>query len=209
MDKIDLSKERADLYKPSAKAPVLVDVPEWQYIMIDGRGDPNTSKEYQDAIAALYSISYILKFMVKKGPTAVDYRVMPLEGLWWAKDMAEFTAGSKDNWFWTMMIRQPEFITAAMYKEALAKAKEKAKAETGVLKQLSALYFAQLTEGKCATIMHIGPFSAEGPTIAGLHKFIRDQGMKPAGKHHEIYLSDIRKADPAKWKTVLRQPVGK
>lgn len=201
MEKIDLKKELKFLYQPSNKEVVSVGVPAMNFLMVDGKGDPNTSKEYADSIEVLFALSYTLKFMVKKGKQAIDYGVMPLEGLWWADDMKAFTAGDRTNWKWTSMIMQPDFITLEMV--------EKAKADVEKKKSLPALplvRFESIAEGKSAQIMHIGPFSEEGPTIEKVHQFIEQQGGKRMGKHHEIYLSDIRKADPSKWKTVIRQP---
>lgn len=201
MTKIDLKQQLKQLYQPSAKEVVLVDVPPMNYLMLDGEGDPNTSPAYADAVEALYAVAYTVKFMVKKGPLAIDYGVMPLEGLWWTADMAQFTTADKSNWQWTMMIMQPDFVTVELVNQAIAEATKKKK-----LAAIAQMRFAALAEGRCAQILHIGPFSAEGPTIAKVHQFIAARG-KLHGKHHEIYLSDIRKADPAKWKTIIRQPM--
>ena len=201
MTKVDLKQQLKHLYQPSAKEVVLVEVPPMNYLMVDGEGDPNTSQAYADAVAALYAVAYTVKFMVKKGPLAIDYGVMPLEGLWWAEDMANFSVDDKSSWQWTMMIMQPDFVTAALVDTAIADVKKK-KTPAAIAK----VRFAALIEGTCAQILHIGPFSAEGPTIAKVHQFIAARG-KLTGKHHEIYLSDIRKADPAKWKTIIRQPM--
>lgn len=140
--------------------------------------------------------------MVKKGAPAIDYGVMPLEGLWWADDMSKFSAGDKSSWKWTMMIAQPDFISKEMVDAAIADMKRK-KNPTAI----SRLRFEAYVEGMCAQILHIGPFSAEGPTIERVHRFIAASGCKLCGKHHEIYLSDIRKAAPEKWKTIIRQPM--
>ena len=136
------------------------------------------------------------------GPLAIDYGVLPLEGLWWAEDMAAFSIHNKANWKWTMLMVQPDFITPGMVVEAVQAVKRKS--NPPLLEQVR---FETYHEGLCAQIMHIGPFSAEGPTIERLHRFIADSGRQRRGKHHEIYLSDIRKADPAKWRTVIRQPI--
>ena len=202
MQKIDFKKDLKHLYQPSAKAVMEVDVPPMNFLMVDGAGDPNTAQAYADAIEVLYNVSYTVKFMVKKGELAIDYGVMPLEGLWWADDMAAFTAADKANWKWTAMIMQPDFVTKAMIDSAIADVKKK-KNPTA----LPLVRFEVFAEGRCAQILHIGPFSTEGPTIQRLHQHIDAHG-KRVGKHHEIYLSDIRKADPAKWKTVIRQPMG-
>jgi hypothetical protein len=139
--------------------------------------------------------------MIKKGPTAIDHSVMPLEGLWWADDMSTFTGNDKSNWKWTMMIMQPSLITQKISSAAIAGVKEKKK-----LAAISRVRLEEFAEGTCAQILHIGPFSEEGPTIEKVHRFIAANGER-VGKHHEIYLSDIRKADPAKWKTIIRQPM--
>jgi hypothetical protein len=139
--------------------------------------------------------------MVKQCPLAIDYRVLPLEGLWWVDNMSLFSTEDKDSWQWTAMIMQPSFINLDIVSEALATVKKKKK-----LPILAEMRFDTFCEGYCAQIMHIGPFAEEGPTIKRMHNFIDTQG-KLAGKHHEIYLSDIRRANPAKWKTVIRQPL--
>jgi hypothetical protein len=188
------------LYNASAKEAARVEVPAMNFLMIDGAGDPNTAMSYREAVEALFAVAYAIKFKVKK-TLAIDFGVLPLEGLWWADDLAAFTSGDKAKWKWTMMIMQPEFASAAMVRDTVAEVGKKKK-----LPALPLLNFKPFHEGQCAQIMHVGPFSAEGPTIARLHAFIAALGGKPAGKHHEIYLSDIRKADPARWKTVIRQP---
>lgn len=201
MDKIDFKKELSALYKPKAKVVSVVDVPPLQFLMIDGQGDPNTSTQYAHAVEALFSLSYTLKFMVKKGEAAIDYAVMPLEGLWWADDMSAFDADQKSQWKWTMMIMQPDFIDSQMVGKAMQDlAKKKS------LPALSQVRFEKFHEGKSAQLLHIGPFSEEGPSVARLHEFILANGAL-RGKHHEIYLSDIRRAEPSKWKTIIRQPM--
>ncbi len=202
MEKRDLKKELKHLYQPSAKKVVQVDVPTMKYLMVDGTGDPNTSPAYAKAVEALFAVSYAIKFIVKKGPAGIDYGVMPLEGLWWANNRSTFTTKNKSNWKWTMMIMQPDFVTCALIDRAVEDVRRKK-----ALAALGNVRCAPLTEGTCAQIMHVGPFSAEGPTIQRLHLFIADCGCAPVGKHHEIYLSDIRKTDPGKWKTIIRQPM--
>lgn len=202
MEKIDLRKALKHLYQPRAGEVVEVEVPPMNFLMIDGHGDPNTSKEYSGAVEALFSLSYTLKFMLKKGAPAVDYAVMPLEGLWWAEDMATFGTADKSNWQWTAMIMQPAYVTQALVRDALLELQRKKS-----LDALSRLRLDSLAEGRCAQTLHVGPFSAEGPTIERVHAFIAAAGCQCAGKHHEIYLSDIRRAVPAKWKTVVRQPM--
>jgi hypothetical protein len=199
--KIDFKKTLKHLYQPSAKEVILVDVPTMNYLMVDGEGDPNKSQSYSDAIEALFTVSYAVKFMVKKGALAIDYGVMPLEGLWWADDMSAFSTEDKSGWKWTMMIMQPDLVTKEIIDSAISDVRKKNSPAA-----ISKVRFEALTEGQCAQILHVGPFSEEGPTVEKVHQFIDSRG-KRTGKHHEIYLSDIRKADPAKWKTVIRQPM--
>ena len=201
VQKTDLKKELKHLYLPSAKEASIVEVPAFTFLMIDGQGDPNTAPEYAQAVEALFSVSYAVKFMVKKGIQAIDYGVMPLESLWWADDAAPFSVESKESWQWTAMIMQPSFVAGDVIDAALVEVAKKKK-----LPALERLRHAPFPEGRCAQILHVGPFAEEGPTVARLHRFIDEQDKKPVGKHHEIYLSDIRKAEPAKWKTVIRQP---
>ena len=202
--KLDFKKTMKEYYQPSSKEVVLVEVPEMQFLMIDGMGSPGDSKEYQDALAALYPIAFKAKFLSKaKGK---DYVVPPLEGLWWADNMDDFIEGNRDKWKWTMMIMVPEWISQDIIDEAIAITKEK-KPELKEL--LPKLRLEKYKEGKAAQIMHIGPYSEEGPTVQKIHDFIQKEGGKMDGhkkKHHEIYLSDPRKANPATMKTVIRQP---
>jgi hypothetical protein len=199
---IDLKKELKHLYNSSSKEVTEVDVPAMNFLMVDGEGDPNTSQAYVEAIEVLFAVSYTVKFMVKKGELAIDYGVMPLEGLWWADDMTRFSPDDKSNWKWRAMIMQPPFVNADLIDHALSEVKKKKNPAA-----ISKVQFASWTEGKSAQIMHIGPFSEEVPTIERLHRFIDVSNRQRTGKHHEIYLSDIRKADPKKWKTIIRQPM--
>ncbi|HZW26024.1 MAG TPA: GyrI-like domain-containing protein [Gallionella sp.] len=201
MEKLDLKKELKHLYQASAKEATQLEVPPLNYLMVNGEGDPNTAPAYAEAVEALFAVSYALKFMVKKGAQAIDYGVMPLEGLWWADDMSKFSTDDKSGWKWTMMIAQPTFVDRELVDAAVAETKRKKNPAA-----ISRLRFETYTEGRCAQILHVGPFSEEGPTIAKLHGFIEAAGHL-RGKHHEIYLSDIRKAAPANWKTIIRQPM--
>jgi hypothetical protein len=203
MKKVDVKVELKPLYQPSAKGVVRVEVPAMNYLMIDGTGDPNTSQAFKDAVEVLFSLSYTLKFMVKKSVLAIDYGVMPLEGLWWVDDMSSFSADDKSNWKWTVMIMQPNFITGDLVADAITEVKKNKNPSA-----LPSARFEVWAEGICAQTLHIGPFSEEGQTIGKVHAFIDACGCKRIGKHHEIYLSDIRRGDPRKWKTVIRQPMG-
>jgi hypothetical protein len=200
VEKIDYKKELAALYRPSAKKVVTVDVPAFNFIMTDGQGDPG-SEVFAAAVEALFSVSYTLKSMIKKGPRQLDYGVLPLEALWSADDPTAFTEGRKDEWCWSAMIMQPEFIDEELYAQAIAQVTKKKP-----LAALEKLRFESFTEGQAAQTLHLGPFSEEGPTVERVHQFIASEGRVLCGRHHEIYLSDIRKAAPAKWKTVIRQP---
>ena len=200
MARIDLKRELKHLYSPSAKAVVEVDVPALRFLMIDGQGDPNTTPAYAEAVEALFSVSYTAKFMVKRA-TGIDYAVMPLEGLWWADDHAAFAANDRARWRWTMMILQPDVVEDAVLEAAITQVRGRKR-----LPAVHRLRLESFVEGRCAQVLHVGPFTEEGPTIERLHAFIAERG-RLAGKRHEIYLSDIRRAHPAKWRTVIRQPM--
>ncbi|MFX0009338.1 MAG: GyrI-like domain-containing protein [Candidatus Hermodarchaeota archaeon] len=201
--KVDFKKTMKEFYQPSSKEVVMVVVPKMQFLMIDGMGSPGDSKEYQDALAVLYPVAFKTKFLSKaKGR---DYVVPPLEGLWWADNMNDFIQGNRDKWKWTMMIMQPDWITKEMINESIEITKE---SKPELLKVIPKVRLEQYNEGKAAQIMHIGPYSEEGSTIQKLHAFIKRQGGTFDGhenKHHEIYLSDPRKANPATMKTIIRQ----
>ncbi|MCA9730583.1 MAG: GyrI-like domain-containing protein [Deferribacteres bacterium] len=201
MEKFDFKKTLKEFYDPSPKQVSEANLPAINYLMVDGVGNPNTSKEFMDATEALYSMAYTLKFMCKKPPISKDFVVMPLEGLWWMENMTEFTLENKDQWQWTLMIMQPDFVTT----ELIAEARDQVKAKKAPV-ALQKLRFEKYSEGRCAQIIYVGPYSDEHPTIQLIHDFIKEKGGKLQGKHHEIYLSDPRKTAPEKLKTVLRQP---
>jgi hypothetical protein len=201
VEKIDLVKQLKHLYNPPKNQITVVDVPAMSFFMVDGQGDPNTAPAYREALEALYAASYTLKFMLKQAPDGRDYRVMPLEGLWWTEGDGSFDFAHKDAWSWTAMIVQPDFITAGQAEEAVAKARAKRD-----LPGLARIRFERFEEGRAAQILYVGPFADEGPTIARIHAFIAERGGRLTGKHHEIYLSDPRRTAPEKLKTVIRQP---
>lgn len=203
MSKIDYKKEMKDLYKPSKVQIVSVKVPKLNFLMVDGKGDPNKAKEYQDAIETLYAMSYKIKFISKK-ENGNDFVVMPLEGLWWSDDMATFSPGQKDDWKWTAMIMQPDVIDTKMFEIALKEVKAKKD-----LPSLSKIRFESYEEGLSAQVMYLGAYTDEAPTIAKIHKYIKKEGYKLTKKHHEIYLSDPRRVAPEKLKTIIRQPMSK
>ena len=201
MPKIDFKKTLKHLYNPPRKFTV-VEVPEMQFLMVDGHGDPNTAQEYKDAVEALYAAAYNVKFASKRALDQ-DYVVPPLEGLWWAEDMTTFLSRDKSAWDWTMMVMQPDWITRQMVEEAVQQV-----AKSKDLPALVNLRLETYHEGLSVQIMHIGSYDDEGPTLARLHgEFLPENGLTEAGKHHEIYLGDPRRTAPDKLKTVLRQPV--
>jgi len=207
MPKMDLRKELKHLYAPSAKQVALVDVPEFQFAQIDGAIEPGqapgTSPAFEQALAALYGITYTLKFMSKlRADDPIDYTVMALEGLWWVEE-GEFDITQPGNWRWTMMILQPDHITPAMFAEGLAQLRKK----RGDSPALDKLRLARFHEGLALQIMHIGPYANEPATIARMDAFAQEKGYRMIGKHHEIYLGDPRNAAPEKLKTILRHPV--
>ena len=202
MLKIDFKKEMKYLYSPSKKAFGVVDVPATNFLMVSGNGDPNTSPAYQQAVQALYSVAYKIKFSSKK-TFERDYTVPPLEGLWWAEDMVAFSGKlDKDAWLWTMMIMQPNWINQEMVNAAINEVRKKDENPA-----LEKLHFDNYHEGLSVQIMHIGSYDSEGPLIADMHAYIEENGYQSNGKHHEIYISDPRRVVPEKLKTVLRQPV--
>jgi hypothetical protein len=203
-EKIDLTKDLKALYFPSAKAPVLVEVPPMRYLMLDGSGPPGTPF-YQAIVSALYSLSYTLKFALKK-QQGIDYGVLPLEGQWWVPEGQEYRMDVRDNWQWTMMIRQPEWVTPELIEAARAQVIKKG-GDAAAASRAAKARFEVLDEGLAAQILHIGPYDAEPPVIQRLHAFVSEQGYRLRGKHHEIYMGDPNRTAPEKLKTVLRHPV--
>jgi hypothetical protein len=203
MSKIDFKQTLKQYYQPPGGAFTLVDVPAMQFLMVDGQGDPNTAVAYQEALQALYAVAFKLKFL-SKNELGRDYVVPPLEGLWWAQDMASFALQrDKNAWLWTMMIMAPDWIGARMFETAVSAA-----AKGHDLPGLARLRLATYGEGLAVQIMHTGSFEDEAPMLRRLHEeFLPANDLAPNGKHHEIYLSDPRRVAPQKLKTVLRQPV--
>jgi hypothetical protein len=202
---LNLRKTMRHLYNPRPDRVTVVDVPPLNFLMIDGRGNPNTAPAYQEAVEALYSLAYGLKFHIKRSQQ-MDFAVMPLEGLWWVKGQEEFDLRElmerRDEWQWTMMIAQPEIVTVEMVDTLRAEAVRK-REPTG----LNLIRFESFAEGHAAQTLHGGPYAAELPTVERLHAFILANGYTLRGKHHEIYLSDPRRSVPEKLKTILRQPI--
>ena len=196
--KTDFKKELA-AYSARRGAFDIVEVPPLRYLMIDGHGDPNT-QEYGDAISTIFPVAYKLKFLSKKELDR-DYVVMPLEALWWSDDMASFTTGrDKSQWDWTALNMVPDWITDDFF--------DRARAAAGDAPAIEKVRIETLTEGRCVQTLHLGPFDDEGPVLARMHdEYIPAQGLRMTGKHHEIYFSDLRRTDPSKLRTILRQPV--
>ena len=197
-----------DVDRPPAE-PVLVEVPEMTYLMLDGKGDPN-GPEYPTAIAALFAVSYPVVIALNRDRGRAGrprLKVGPLEGLWWleGEDYDGFDPRTSDRtrWRWTAMIRRPDDLPDDLHADALARAARKVGEET-----TTRLRVERLHEGRCATMLHHGPYRDEAPNIERLHRFIDDQGLTPRGRHHEIYLTDARRTAPERMRTVLRQPVG-
>jgi hypothetical protein len=208
MTQLDLRQQWKHLYAPPAGKVALVDVPELKFVMIDGRVEPGeapgTSPGFEAAMGALYGAAYTLKFMSKlRKEDPIDYPVMALEGLWWVED-GQFDITIKDNWVYTLMIMQPDHITPDMFAEALAQVAKKKPNPA-----LSRLRLASFCEGLCVQAMHIGPYATEPATIEKMRQWAATSGYRFAHNHHEIYLGDPRRADPAKLKTVLRHPVAR
>jgi hypothetical protein len=196
--KTDLKKEIAS-YQARAGVFSEVVVPSLRYLMIDGRGDPN-GQDYADAIAAIFGVAYKLKFMSKRELDR-DYVVMPLEALWWADDLSAFTSErDKSRWSWTALNLVPDWITEEQF--------ERARAAAGDAPALGRLRLETLSEGRCVQTLHVGSFDEEGPVLEAMHHdVIPARGLQMTGMHHEIYLSDIRRTEPSKLRTILRQPV--
>lgn len=198
MTSVDLKRLYPDY--SATRAPALVTVPQRPHLMVDGHGDPNTSPVYREAVETLYPLAYALRAQIKRA-TGDAYTVMPLEGLWWAEDMSTFSVEDKSAWLWTLLICLPDAVAHVPADDVIA--------EVTRTKGLRAdARIEQFGDGEAAQVLHVGPFAAEGPTIENLHAYIEAQGLGLAGKHHEIYLSDMRRTDPAKLRTIIRQPAG-
>jgi hypothetical protein len=202
--KVDFKKELKELYNPKVGAFSLVQIPKLHYLMVDGQGDPNKVVEYQEAVQALFSVSYTMKFH-SKNELGKDYVVPPLEGLWWSDNFDDFRSRRKNNWSWTLMIMVPDWLGNKEFKEAVRTVQTK---KPGI--KVERLRLESLSEGLSVQIMHIGSYDDETPTLLKLHdEWLPANGLKETLKHHEIYIGDPRKTPAAKLKTVIRQPVRK
>lgn len=204
-------KKTLDAYQAKRGVIRLVEVPPLQYLMVDGTGDPNTAQAYQDAVTALFPLAYTLKFASRE-KLGIDTVVMPLEGLWHAPEMESFTSQrDKSAWLWTLMIMVPDHVTPEMFADAVASVETKAvKKKEQPSPALPSVRLETLAEGLSVQTLHVGPFDDEGPVLDDLHhRFIPENGLEMTGLHHEIYLSDMRRVEPAKLRTILRQPVAR
>ena len=204
--KIDLRKELKHLYAPSPKKIAIVEVPPFQYAMVDGTVEPGqkpeSSAEFQQSMQALFGISFTLKFMSKLHKVhPLDYAVMPLEGLWWT-GARDFDFDTSTPWHFTLMILQPAHITQTMYLEALQHLQKKKASQA-----LSRLRLETFGEGTCIQTLHLGPYDQEAATMEGMKAFAEENQLSLQGRHHEIYLGDPRRCAPEKLRTVLRRPV--
>jgi hypothetical protein len=201
MDKLDLKKQLRDLFNPPKRDFAEIGVPTMAFVKVDGAGDPNTTPAYRTAVEWLYGVSYAMKFAAKSG-LGRDYVVPPLEALWWSDDPGSFVRREKDRWQWTVMIMAPVFVTTSMFEDAVARTLAKRTDRPATLR------FEPYVEGRSLQILHIGSYDDEGPLLARLHDAVMPElGVTFAGPHHEVYLSDPRKTEPAKLKTILRQPI--
>ena len=199
--KLDLRKALKSLYNPPTGEVELIRVPTLKYIMVDGVGDPG-GEAFQQAMGVIYNVAYTMKFS-SKATLRKDYNVMAPEGLWWMKG-GGFDAAKRDEWMWTLMSVQPDFVTSKLFSEAVKGVRQK-KDPPGLEKAR----LESFAEGLCVQILHVGPYSAEPESIAKLEAYAKENGYRMAGKHHEIYLGDPRRAAPSKLRTIIRHPVAK
>lgn len=199
-EKIDYKKDYKNIYLPTVN-PVIIDIPEIQYVMISGTGNPN-GEEFAQAVEALYSFSYAVKMSYKSSDIPegyYEYTVFPLEGIWDLVDKSK-PAFDKDNYKYTIMIRQPDFLTCELFEKFLDGVKKKKPNP-----KLNSMFFGEITDGLSCQAMHIGSYDDEPASFEKMENFCREKGYIRASKiHREIYLSDPRKAEASKMKTVLR-----
>ena len=201
MEKVDLKAQRRDLYAPAPGRFVEVVVPPMTYLAVDGHGDPNTSEEYRHAVQALFTLSYSIRSLSRR-ELGCDYVVLPLEGLWSATDWTAFERRAKQDWSWTMLVRQPDWVPA----DVVDRARDQVQGRR--LAALERVRSCTLDEGRCVQTLHVGSYDDEAPLLRALHReHLPRHGLAPTGPHHELYLSDPRRTVPARLRTVLRQPV--
>ena len=173
MQKIDLKKKMKGLYAASARKPVLADVPECSFLMVDGRGKPGTSTEFQPAVEALYSVGYTLKFLAKGRADAglCDFTVMPLEGLWTVPGSPDEGPSAPTEWTWTLLLLQPDFITPALLTEAVEQVRRK---KDNPL--IGGVRLERFCEGISVQMLHVGPYEDENFTVSQMHRFAAESG---------------------------------
>lgn len=201
-------KKTLDAYRAKRGEFRILEVPPMQYLMVDGAGDPNSAQAYQDAVSALFPVAYTLKFASRE-QLGIDTVVMPLEGQWHATDMESFTSRrDKSAWEWALMIMVPEHVTREMFDRAVDTVEEKLARKKQASPALRSVRLENLHEGLCVQTLHVGSYDDEAPVLDELHhRFIPENGLAMTGLHHEVYLSDVRRVDPSKLRTILRQPV--
>lgn len=197
-NKLDLKKAQRDIFNVKEHEYKKATCPRSYYIALDGKGDPNNNEEYQNIVGTLYKMAYSIKMDYKKKD--LDFVVMPLTGLWWSENIEDFTEEPKDKWMWTMMIQVPDFIT----KETVEEVKDKLKGESNYIDKIK---FIEIKETEAFETLYIGAYKDEGDTIKRLHETIREAGYRISGKHEEIYLSDPRRVEESKLKTIIKQSV--
>ena len=201
MERVDLKAERKDLYAPARGRFVEVVVPPMAFLAVDGHGDPNTSEDHRHAVQALFAVSYAARSLSRR-ELGRDYVVLPLEGLWSATDWTAFERRAKQDWSWTMLVRQPDWLTP----DVLDRARDQARARR--LPALDRVRSCTLDEGLCVQTLHVGSYDDEAPLLRTLHReHLPQHALAPTGPHHELYLSDPRRTLPDRLRTVLRQPV--
>ena len=204
MTPYDMKRELKQLYAPKNRDWQLLMIPPQRFIAVDGHGDPNTAEAYAEAVTALYGVAYVIKFACKREATERDFVVAPLEGLWYTDDASAFTARAKALWSWTLLIAQPSWVTDAMIDTAI----DSPRLQKAGLAGLEQVHVENIDEGLSAQLLHVGSYDDEAPALKRLHdEFLPHHDLAPGDPHHEIYLSDPRKTERAKLKTVLRQPV--
>ena len=198
----DVKRDLRAVYAPTNRDWASMTVPPQRFLAVDGSGDPNSAPAYVEAVEALYAVAYTVKFAGKRAGR--DSVVGPLEGLWYADDLAVFTARDKAAWSWSMLISLPGWVSDAQVEEAVAAARLKKKSLPG----LDRVRIESLDEGLCMQLLHVGSYDDEAPALARLHgEVLPAEGLRERGRHHEVYLSDPRRVAPEKLKTVVRQPV--
>jgi len=206
MSNLDMKKQLKHLYNPSSKAVSVVDIPRMNYLMIDGEGNPNTAEGYQESVVSIYKLAYGIRAICKSNDNT--FTVMPLEGLWHIKGQDappndfNITLADKELFQWTLMIVQPDFVTADIVEQA----RETVMKKKDTPAKVTDVRFESYHEGEAAQILHIGSYEDETENVASIHQYIDENRWHVDKRHHEIYLNDPRKVEASKLKTVIRQP---